>query len=107
MEGQGFRDEFQSFEKQGVAIIGMSADPPAKQRKFAEKYAFPFPLLCDESHATLQAYHAWGPKKFMGQEYEGIHRITYVIDEEGRIARAYPKVKVKAHAQEVLQDLSG
>ena len=85
----------------------MSADPPAKQKKFAEKYAFPFPLLCDETHETLRAYHAWGLKKFMGREYEGLHRITYVIDEEGRIAQAYPKVKVKTHAREVLQDLNG
>jgi peroxiredoxin Q/BCP len=88
-----------------VAIIGMSADPPARQKKFAEKNGFQFPLLCDETKETLKAYHAWGLKKFMGREYEGIHRISYLIDETGKILKAYPKVKTKTHAREVLADL--
>jgi len=80
----------------------MSADSPARQRKFVEKNGFQFPLLCDETHETLKAYHAWGPKKLYGREYEGIRRISYLIDEEGTIIKSWPKVKTKTHAEEVL-----
>ncbi len=83
----------------------MSADPPARQKKFAEKHKFPFPLLCDESKKILKAYHAWGPKKLYGREYEGIYRISYLIDENGVIEKAYPKVKTKSHALDILSDL--
>lgn len=105
MEGKGFRDEFQKFDAKGIAIIGMSADPPAKQRKFAEKHEFQYPLLCDESHVTLAAYGAWGLKKFMGRELEGIHRISYLIDENGVIEKVFPKVKTKTHPTDVLEGL--
>jgi len=62
-------------------------------------------LLCDESKDILKAYHAWGPKKLYGREYEGIYRISYLIDEKGTIIKAYPKVKTKTHATDVLSDL--
>ena len=104
-EGQGFRDESHKFEKINVVIIGMSADSPIKQKKFCEKQSFEFPMLCDESKETLQAYGVWGKKKFMGREYEGIFRNTYIIDEKGIIEKVYKKVNVKSHAQDILADL--
>ena len=104
-EGQGFRDELHKFEEKNAVIIGMSADSPNKQKKFCEKQSFEFPMLCDESKDTLQAYGVWGKKKFMGREYEGIFRNTYIIDEKGIIEKAYKKVNVKSHAQDILADL--
>ena len=104
-EGQGFRDELHKFEEKNAVIIGMSADSPNKQKKFCEKQSFEFPMLCDESKDTLQAYGVWGKKKFMGREYEGIFRNTYIIDEKGIIEKAYKKVDVKSHAQDILADL--
>lgn len=105
MEGQGFRDEFQKFQEKNTAIVGMSPDAPRAQKKFSDKYNFQFPLLCDQSKDTLKAYEAWGLKKFMGREYNGVYRISYLIDENGVIERAYPKVKTKTHAREVLSDI--
>ena len=105
IEGKGFRDEFHKFEEKNAVIIGLSADSPNKQKKFCEKQGFEFPMLCDESKDTLQAYGVWGKKKFMGREYEGIFRNTYIIDEKGIIEKAYKKVDVKSHAQDILADL--
>ena len=105
VEGKGFRAEFKKFKEKNYAIIGMSADPPAKQKKFAEKQEFQYPLLCDEEKNILKAYHAWGIKKLYGREYEGIKRISYLIDEDGKILKAYEKVKTKSHAQDVLADI--
>lgn len=84
----------------------MSADSPQAQKKFSDKYGFQFPLLCDQSKETLKTYEAWGLKKFMGREYEGIYRISYLIDEQGIIKKTYPKIKVKIHAGEILADLA-
>ena len=83
----------------------MSADSVQKQKNFCEKFNFPFPLLADESKETIQAYGAWGKKKLYGREYEGIFRYTYIIDEDGTIAKAYEKVSVKTHAQDILQEI--
>ena len=104
-EGQGFRDEFQKFKDKNIVVLGMSADSTKKQKSFCEKQSFPFPLLSDGEINVLKAYHAWGLKKMYGREYEGIFRITYVIDEDGNIINAYSKVSVKTHALDVLQDL--
>ena len=104
-EGQGFRDEFKKFKDKNIAVIGMSADSTKKQKNFCEKQSFPFLLLSDESTNVLKAYDAWGLKKMYGREYEGIYRITYVIDEDGTIINSYSKVSVKTHALDVLQDL--
>jgi len=105
IEGQGFRDEFQKFKKQNIVVLGMSADSAKRQKNFCEKQNFPFPLLSDETKDVLKAYDAWGLKKMYGREYEGIYRITYVIDEDGNIINTYSKVSVKTHALDVLQDL--
>ena len=105
VEGKGFRDEFQKFEEKNIQIIGCSADPQKKQKKFCDKQNFQFPLLCDESHEMLEAYRVWGKKKFMGREYMGISRVTYIIDEKGMIEKAYEKVKTTSHAKDILNDL--
>ena len=106
IEGKGFRDEFQEFEEKNVQILGCSADPPKKQKKFCEKKNFPYFLLSDESHEMLKAYGVWGKKKFMGREYMGISRVTYIIDENGVIEKVYEKVSVKSHAKDILSDFA-
>ncbi len=88
-----------------AVVVGMSADSPQKQKKFCDKQNFEYPMLCDESKNVLKAYGVWGKKKFMGREYNGIFRNTYVIDENGVIEKAYHKVKVKTHSQDILNDL--
>ena len=105
VEGQGFRDEFQSFEEKNIVIFGCSADPPKKQKKFCDKKNFPYFLLSDENHVMLKDYGVWGKKKFMGKEYMGISRVTYIIDENGIIEKVYQKVSVKSHARDILNDL--
>ena len=106
IEGKGFRDEFQEFEEKNVEILGCSADPPKKQKKFCEKKKFPYFLLSDESHEMLKAYGVWVKKKFMGREYMGISRATYIIDENGVIEKVYEKVSVKSHARDILSDFA-
>ena len=105
IEGKGFRDEFQKFEEKNIQIIGCSADPQKKQKKFCDKQNFQFPLLCDESHKMLEEYRVWGKKKFMGREYMGISRVTYIIDENGMIEKVYEKVRTTSHAKDILNDL--
>ena len=105
IEGKGFRDEFQKYEENNIHVIGCSADPPKKQKKFCYKQGFQFPLLSDENHDMLEAYGVWGKKKFMGREYMGISRITYIIDEQGIIEKVYEKVKPLSHAKDILNDL--
>ena len=104
VEGQGFREEFKDFQKLGYEIIGVSGDSLKKQKKFVEKYNFPFIMLCDESHDMLEAYKVWALKKFMGREYMGILRVTYVVDQDGKIKKVYNEVKTKTHSQDVLSD---
>ena len=106
VQGCGFRDEFKKFKERNIEIIGVSADPVSKQEKFVEKYNFPYLMLCDESKKMLQSYKVWGLKKFMGREYEGIHRISYLIDEKGFIEKVFDKVKTKSHAIDVLNEIS-
>ena len=79
-QGIGFRDELKNYEKLNFSVIGISADPPKRQKKFVEKYGFNYPLLCDESHNMLEEYGVWGLKKFMGREYMGINRVTYILN---------------------------
>lgn len=99
------RDEYENFQKKNTVIIGMSADSVKAQKNFCTKKEFPFSLLSDPDKTTIRAYKAFGLKKFMGKEYEGIYRISYLIDEKGIILKAYEKVKPKEHAGQVLSDL--
>jgi len=98
------RDNFGELQKKGYELLGVSPDKPAKHLKFITKHDLPMPLVADEEHEMMDAYGTWGPKKFMGREYEGVLRTTFVIDEEGKIDRVYTKVKTKVHAEQILDD---
>ena len=102
VEGQGFRDELNSFQKLGIRVFGVSADSVKKQKNFHTKQKFNFDLLSDESHTMLEEYGVWQLKKFMGREYMGILRATYLINEKGIINTVYDEVKTKTHAQDIL-----
>lgn len=102
-EACDLRDNFEMFKAQNYALLGVSADSANAQAKFVEKYQFPFPLLADEDKSVIQAFGVWGPKKFMGKEYDGIHRTTFVIDENGIIEEVITNVKTKAHAAQILK----
>ena len=104
-EGQMLRDEYKNFQKKNTEIIGMSADSVKAQKNFCSKQEFPFSLLSDPEKETIRSYKAFGLKKFMGREYEGIYRVSYLINEEGIIEKAYEKVKPKEHAAQVLSDI--
>lgn len=101
-EACSLRDGFDVLKDKGFKILGVSPDNLKKHNKFIDKYNLPFDLLADEEKSTMQAYEVWGPKKFMGREYEGVHRTTFVIDEEGNIEHVVKKVKTKDHAQQIL-----
>ena len=106
IEGQELRDEFQNFRGKNTIILGISADSVTRQKNFCTKQEFPYQLLSDPDKETIRAYKAIGMKKMYGKEYEGILRISYLIDESGMIEKAYSKVKPKEHAQQVLSDLA-
>lgn len=88
-----------------MEIVGISKDSVKRQNKFALKNGFEFSLLSDEEGSVIEAFGAWGRKKFMGREYDGIHRISYLLDEEGRVAAVFGKVATKTHGTDVLQAL--
>lgn len=101
-EACDLRDNFARFEAANYALLGVSADNAKAQGNFKNKYEFPFPLIADEDKSVIQAFGVWGPKKFMGKEYDGIHRTTFVIDENGIIEEVISEVKTKAHANQIL-----
>lgn len=101
-EACNLRDNWEKFKAEGYEILGVSADSQKRQQNFKQKYELPFPLLADEDKEVINAFGVWGPKKFMGKEYEGIHRTTFVIDEEGKIFDVISKVKTKEHASQIL-----
>jgi len=102
-EACDLRDNYKRFESNNFAILGVSADSAARQTKFIEKYDLPFPLLADEDKSVINDFGVWGPKKFMGKEYDGIHRTTFIIDEKGIIEEVIEKVKTKEHAAQILK----
>ncbi|MCA0932051.1 thioredoxin-dependent thiol peroxidase [Lutimonas saemankumensis] len=101
-EACNLRDNYSSFKDKGYEIIGVSADSEKRQLNFSNKQELPYSLLADENKEVIMAYGVWGPKKFMGKEYEGIHRTTFVIDENGVISDVISKVKTKDHAAQIL-----
>ncbi|MBU3681843.1 MAG: thioredoxin-dependent thiol peroxidase [Flavobacterium sp.] len=101
-EACDLRDNFARFEAQNYALLGVSADNAKAQANFKNKFEFPFPLLADEDKSVIQAFGVWGPKKFMGKEYDGIHRTTFVIDEQGILLDVITDVKTKTHASQLL-----
>lgn len=96
------RDNFMALKDQGFELLGVSADSQKRQSNFSNKYQFPFPLLADEDHTILNIFGVWGPKQFMGRKYDGIHRITFVLDENGTVSKVIDKVKTKDHASQIL-----
>ena len=104
-EGCNIQDNMQRFTDANVQVLGMSKDSVRRQKNFATKHGFAYPLLSDETGTTVEAYGAWGPKKFMGREFDGILRISYIIDEDGFIEQVFGKVKTKTHGEDVLDSL--
>ncbi|MEL1254832.1 thioredoxin-dependent thiol peroxidase [Flavobacterium sp. DGU38] len=102
-EACDLRDNFERFKANNYELLGVSADNQKAQLKFKDKYEFPFPLLADEDKSVINAFGVWGPKKFMGKEYDGIHRTTFVIDENGVIDEVISQVKTKEHAAQILK----
>ena len=101
-----FRDAQKTFTKRNAAIVGISPDKPAAQAKFAEKYSLPYAFVADPDHAIAEAYGVWKEKSMYGRKYMGIERTTFVIDEKGKIAEIFAKVKPAGHAAEVLEALA-
>lgn len=102
VEACNLRDNHASFAAKGYDILGVSADSPNAQKKFQDKQKLPYPLLADEDKSVIKAFGVWGPKKFMGKLFDGIHRTTFVIDENGVIENVITDVKAKIHADQIL-----
>jgi thioredoxin-dependent peroxiredoxin len=98
----GIRDSKKQFDKADTVVFGISPDPVKRLLKFEERDELNFDLLSDEDHAVADKYGVWGPKKFMGREYDGIHRITFIVGKDGRLKHCFPKVKTKSHHDDVL-----
>lgn len=97
------RDNYKKLLAEGYEVVGVSADSVARHQKFIEKYDLPFDLLADEDKTMINAYGVWGPKKFMGKEYDGIHRTTFIVDASGKIEDIIEKVKTKVHTEQILE----
>lgn len=101
------RDALPDFHALDAVVFGVSADSVKSHRKFADKFELPFTLLSDGDKTVISAYGVWGKKKFMGREYEGVLRTSFLINPEGKIAKVYESVSPPGHAEEVLADLKG
>ena len=104
-EACNFRDDYSAYQKAGIQILGVSPDTVKSHVKFKQKFQLPFPLLADEGHKVCDLYQVWGPKKFMGKEYEGVLRTTFLIDENGKIVKVFEQVRPAEHSAEVLSTL--
>lgn len=102
-EACNLRDHYTELQEAGYSLLGVSADSEKKQSNFRSKYDFPFPLLADEDRTVIETFGVWGPKKFMGREFDGIHRKTFLIDGSGTVERVIDKVKTKDHAAQILE----
>lgn len=101
-EACNLRDNYEVLKDKGYAILGVSADSGKRQLNFKNKHDFPYPLLADEDKEVIKAFGVWGEKKFMGRTFDGIHRVTFVIDENGIIEKIIDKVKAKEHTHQIL-----
>ncbi len=104
VEACNLRDNYERFQSLGYDILGVSADSEKRQTNFRNRHKFPYPLLADEDKTVINAFEVWGPKKFMGRTYDGIHRTTFVINENGMIEQVITKVKTKAHTEQLLNN---
>jgi len=102
VEARNLRDNYAALKDKGYELVGASADTQKKQKNFQDKFNLPFPLLADVDKELINAFGIWGPKKFMGREFDGIHRTTFVIDEKGVIEDVITKVVTKDHAAQIL-----
>jgi thioredoxin-dependent peroxiredoxin len=105
-EACSFRDEFADFKKKKIKVLGVSLDSEASHKKFIAKYKLPFTLLVDKDHEIADRYGVYGEKKFMGRTYMGVKRMTFLIDEKGKVKKVFEKVKPEDHAGEVLEAFS-
>lgn len=105
VEACSFRDNYSRLKRAGIVVLGVSVDPAKKHAKFVAKYSLPFTILSDEEKTVVEQYGVWGKKKFMGREYMGTMRTTFLIDPTGKIAKIYENVKPDAHAEEILADV--
>ena len=99
------RDNYQKLIEKGYTVFGVSADNVSQQNRFSEKYSFQYLLIADNEKDLIKAFGVWGPKKFQGREYQGIHRTTFLIDENGVITNVINKVKTKDHAAQILNEV--
>lgn len=104
-EACNFRDDYSAYEKADVVILGVSPDSVQSHVKFKKKFGLQFPLLADEGHKVCDLYGVWGPKKFVGKEYEGVLRTTFLIDKNGDITKVYENVRPAEHSAELLSAL--
>lgn len=102
-EACDLRDNFSKFQSLNYELLGVSADSAKAQLNFKNKYELPYPLIADEDHTVINAFGVWGPKKFMGKVYDGIHRTTFIIDENGIIEEVISDVKTKTHSAQILK----
>lgn len=102
VEACNLSDNYERFQSLGYEILGVSADTQRKQSNFKKKFELPYRLLADVDKEVIEAYGVWGPKKFMGREFDGIHRTTFIIDEKGIIEDVILKVKTKEHTNQIL-----
>ncbi|HLV63196.1 thioredoxin-dependent thiol peroxidase [Galbibacter sp.] len=102
-EACNLRDHYKELQQKGFSILGVSADSQKRQTNFRNKYEFPFPLIADQDKTLINAFGVWGPKKFMGKSYDGIHRMTFIVDEQGVVSHVIQKVKTKDHAAQILE----
>lgn len=107
VEAKAFRDNLARITKKGALIYGVSKDDSTSHQKFTDKFSLNFPLLADPEHKVIEKYGAWGEKSMYGKKFMGIIRSTFIIDEDGRIMKVFPKVTPEGHAEEVLQALEG
>lgn len=98
-------ENYSELQKKGFEVVGVSADSEARHQKFIDKYSLPFKLIADEDKEVIKAYGVWGLKKFMGKEYDGIHRTTFVIGTDGKLEKVFTKVKTKDHTAQILEEL--
>jgi len=104
-EACNFRDNYSDYVNADVVILGVSPDSTNSHNKFKGKFTLPFPLLADDDHKICQLYGVWGPKHFMGREFEGVLRTTFLIDTNGKISKVFENVKPSEHSQEVLAEI--
>lgn len=105
-EACNLRDNYKWFQKNGFDIYGVSPDTEKKHQKFIDKYEFQYSLISDPEKEIIKAFGIWGPKKFMGREFDGVHRTTFVVDEDGKILEIIKKVKTKEHAEQLKEVLA-